>query len=135
MRAVGVILLAAGLSGAAAVVVGAVEAHLSVGGATTQAGRFVATGLRYHLVHAVALLALAGLAAGVAGRAGSGWPWAIAGCWIGGTVLFSGGLYLRGFAGAGTLGPVIPTGGLLYIAGWVLAAAFGVAAIVRSGPR
>jgi uncharacterized membrane protein YgdD (TMEM256/DUF423 family) len=46
----------------------------------------------------------------------------------GGIVLFSGGLYLMGLAGLRSLGPTVPTGGLLFLAGW---AALVVYALTR----
>jgi uncharacterized membrane protein YgdD (TMEM256/DUF423 family) len=45
---------------------------------------------------------------------------------IGGTVLFSGSLYLLALTGARWLGAVTPLGGLLFLAGWA-ALTIGVA--------
>lgn len=128
MRAAGWILALAGLSGAAGMVLAALAAHLTgTGRAATDAGQLVDAALRYHLLHAVALMALAAVAAQAGGR----WTGAVALCWIGGTLMFSGGLYLRAFAGIASLGPVVPIGGALYILGWVLMSAIGVAVAVR----
>lgn len=76
------------------------------------------TGVRYHLVHALALLAL--------GLARSRWPArgiGRAGTLIAlGTVVFSGSLYVLVLTDTPVLGAVTPLGGLLLIAGWALAA-------------
>ncbi|MEQ8701947.1 MAG: DUF423 domain-containing protein [Bauldia litoralis] len=132
MRAAGVILALAGLSGAAGMVLAALTAHpASTGGPLPEAGRLVDAALRYHLLHAAALVALAAAAAATGGR----WPWAVALCWIGGTLMFSGGLYLRAFADIASLGPIVPIGGALYILGWVLLAVVGGLAAIRAGRR
>ncbi|MFO7588872.1 MAG: DUF423 domain-containing protein [Gemmatimonadota bacterium] len=74
------------------------------------------TGVRYQLLHALALL-LVGLAA-------ARWP---AGGWSGpvwlfaaGTVLFSGSLYALAISGVRWLGAITPLGGLCFLAGWAL---------------
>jgi uncharacterized membrane protein YgdD (TMEM256/DUF423 family) len=134
MRTSGVILALAGLSGAAGMALAAMVAHLTMpGGNATEAGQFVAVALRYHLLHAVALLALGGLAAATAGRWSRAWPWVIAVCWVGGTLFFSGGLYLRVFAGITSLGWIVPVGGSLYILGWVVVAVAGLAVALKPG--
>jgi len=73
------------------------------------------------MYHALALLAVAWASnhwPGVPVRA-AGW------LFIGGTVLFSGSLYLLALTGARWLGAITPLGGLLFLAGWVaLAIAF-----------
>lgn len=116
----------AGILGASGVVLGALGAH-ALEGDLAQRGRTEVwdTAVKYHLIHAVALLALA---AWVEARATSGTTgglkltqWA-AGCWVAGTVLFSGSLYLLALGGPAWLGPVTPLGGLALIAGWVLLA-------------
>ena len=108
--------VAAAAFGAAAIVVGAVSAH-RLGG-----GPLVDIGLAYHLPHAVAAFAAA-LAAPLAGTAGSRLRWASL-LWLLGVLGFSGGLYLRDLALV-NLGPVVPLGALLMIAGWGFAAAAG----------
>lgn len=64
------------------------------------------TAVRYQVYHALALLVIQDRFAG----------W----CFVGGTVVFSGSLYLG-------LYPLTPIGGLLFLAGW--------AKMVKSGPR
>lgn len=80
------------------------------------------TAARHQMYHALALLAVAILAArwpGMPLRA-AGW------LFIGGTVVFSGSLYLLALTGARWLGAITPLGGLLFLAGWIALAA-GVA--------
>jgi uncharacterized membrane protein YgdD (TMEM256/DUF423 family) len=74
------------------------------------------TGVRYQLVHALALLAV--------GLAAARWP---AGGWTApiwlfaaGTVLFSGSLYVLAITGTRWLGAITPLGGLCFLAGWAL---------------
>ena len=75
-----------------------------------------ATGAQYHLVHAVALFAIA---ATRNRRLAAAW-WTI----LAGIVLFSGSLYLMAVTGSKALPVVLatPMGGLLLIAGWIVAA-------------
>lgn len=68
------------------------------------------TAVQYHLAHSLALLVVA--------MAGSGFRRA-AWCWLAGTILFSGSLYLLSVTGVKWLGAVTPFGGLLLLAGWV----------------
>ena len=72
------------------------------------------TGVRYQLVHALALLATA--------WAGSRWPGPVtsAAGWlfVAGIALFSGSLYALALSGVRGLGIVTPFGGLAFILGW-----------------
>lgn len=73
------------------------------------------TGVRYQLIHAIALLAI-GLAAArlPAGR------WSIpVGLFVAGTVLFSGSLYALALSGMRWLGAVTPLGGVCFLLGWL----------------
>lgn len=73
------------------------------------------TGVRYQLIHAIALLAV-GLAA-VHRPSGS---WAIpVGLFTAGTVVFSGSLYALALSGVRWLGAVTPLGGVCFLAGWL----------------
>lgn len=73
------------------------------------------TAARYQMYHALALLAVAG--------AISRWPGALpiyAGwLFVGGTVLFSGSLYLLALSGVRWWGAVTPLGGVAFLAGWL----------------
>ncbi len=73
------------------------------------------TGVRYHLIHALALL-FVGLAAE---RAPAGWMAAAGWLFLFGIVVFSGSLYLMVLSGARWLGAVTPLGGVAFIAGWM----------------
>jgi uncharacterized membrane protein YgdD (TMEM256/DUF423 family) len=85
------------------------------------------TGVRYHLLHALALFAVAWVNTQWPGRAAraSGW------LFIAGIVLFSGSLYLLVLTGQRGLGAITPIGGLCQLAGW-LALAW---AVWRGKPR
>jgi uncharacterized membrane protein YgdD (TMEM256/DUF423 family) len=114
-------LVASGVAGALAVLLGAFGAHglraflapLSDG---AERRAWWETAAHYHLVHALAI-AVAGL---VAGKGDGTGPAAAAGfCYVGGIVLFSGSLYTMALTGIRGLGAVTPIGGLLLVAGWV----------------
>ena len=73
------------------------------------------TGVRYQLIHAIALLAI-GLAAArlPAGR------WSIpVGLFVAGTVLVAGSLYALALSGMRWLGAVTPLGGFCFLLGWL----------------
>jgi uncharacterized membrane protein YgdD (TMEM256/DUF423 family) len=77
------------------------------------------TGARYQMYHALALFCVAWAATrwpGTPVRA-AGW------LFVGGTVLFSGSLYLLSLTGTRWLGAITPLGGLLFLAGWLCLAA------------
>jgi uncharacterized membrane protein YgdD (TMEM256/DUF423 family) len=108
----------AGLNGFIAVALGAIGSHALRNTLSPERLGWVETGLRYHMFHALALLGIAILFAVEAGR--EPWPLRIAAwCFLGGLVLFSGGLYVMGLAGIRSLGPTVPAGGLLFLAGWL----------------
>jgi len=72
-------------------------------------------GVRYHLIHALALFAVAWSTAQwpEAGCAPAGW------LFVAGTLIFSGSLYALSLSGARWLGAVTPAGGLCFLAGWL----------------
>ncbi len=76
------------------------------------------TGVRYHLIHALALLAV--------GWAVTRWngplPPVAGWCFLTGILVFSGSLYTMTLTGARWLGAITPLGGLAFIAGWALLA-------------
>jgi uncharacterized membrane protein YgdD (TMEM256/DUF423 family) len=110
-------LAVAAVNGFVAVALGAIGSHALKGALSPERLGWLDTGLRYHVLHALALLGVATLM-GMAGERPalalrlSAWAFA------GGIVLFSFGLYLMALAGLRSLGPVVPTGGLLFLAGW-----------------
>lgn len=76
-------------------------------------------GVRYQLVHALALFAVAWACTRWPGRLANASGWSFAA----GTVLFSGSLYLLALTGVRAFGAVTPGGGALFLAGWLLLAA------------
>ena len=96
------------------VAAGAFGAHAMRGVIAPDLAAVFETGVRYQLVHALALLAAAGAAARWPGRA----PTAAGALFVAGIVLFSGSLYLLALTGVRMLGAVAPFGGVAFIAGW-----------------
>jgi uncharacterized membrane protein YgdD (TMEM256/DUF423 family) len=72
------------------------------------------TGVRYQLVHALALLAVAWVCSRWPGRAAS----AAGFLFLIGIVVFSGSLYLLALTGVRSFGAVTPAGGVAFLAGW-----------------
>jgi uncharacterized membrane protein YgdD (TMEM256/DUF423 family) len=104
----------AAVLGATGVALGAFGAHGLRERLDARALELWETAVRYHLLHAVALLALA-LSPLAPLLRGAGWSFAV------GVALFSGSLYALAL-GAGpraVLGPLTPLGGLAFVAGWV----------------
>lgn len=106
--------LIAALAGFTGVALGAFGAHGLRSRLTPDMLAVFETGVRYHLIHAVAILATAGLLDRVGGRliVAAGW------LFLGGIVLFSGSLYLLALTGISILGAITPLGGLAFLAGW-----------------
>ena len=100
------------------VLLGAFGAHGLRGRVTPEMLAVFETGVRYHLVHGLALLAVAG--------ATTRWPntWISASGWlfVAGIVVFSGSLYLLSITGVRWLGAITPIGGLCFVAGWLILA-------------
>jgi uncharacterized membrane protein YgdD (TMEM256/DUF423 family) len=114
-------LVAAGVLGTAGIITGALGAHalnpyLAERGMT----QVWETAVHFHFIHALALLGLAGwLRPAPTGAAARRSIWVVR-CWVAGTILFSGSLYLLALGGPRWLGPVTPLGGLSLLAGWIL---------------
>ena len=86
------------------------------------------TGVRYQMYHALALLAVAW----VADRKKSLLP-SLAGMAIfAGTLIFSGCLYALGLTGVRVIGAIVPIGGVLFIAGWIMLAVAGLGLVEES---
>jgi uncharacterized membrane protein YgdD (TMEM256/DUF423 family) len=111
-------LLAGAISAFIGVAAGAFGAHGLEGRISSDLLAVYETGVRYELVHAMALL-FVGLAA--ERWPGAGWGRA-GGMFLAGTVVFSGSLYLLALTGVRALGAVTPLGGLCFLIGWVFAA-------------
>lgn len=103
------------LSAAIAVGAGAFGAHALRARLSPDLLVIFETGARYQMYHALGLLAVAWAAARWPGGAAvwAGW------CFVAGTVLFSGSLYLLALTGIRWLGAVTPLGGVAFLAGWV----------------
>ncbi len=111
----------AGIAGAAMVAIGAAASHGLAGG-DALAENWLRTAAQYGLWHCLALLGVAGLA----GKPGSSRLLnAAALCFAAGIVLFSGSLILRALTDIYWISRPAPLGGLAFIAGWLLLAAFG----------
>jgi len=77
------------------------------------------TASHYHLIHALALLVL-GVGMQLSGQlAASAWVRRAALCWVAGTVVFSGSLYLLVLVPLPAFGVITPLGGVLLVLGWV----------------
>jgi uncharacterized membrane protein YgdD (TMEM256/DUF423 family) len=113
-----IFLLLASISALLGVAGGAFGAHLLSACIPPDLLAVYETGIRYQLVHALAM-ALVALAA-------DRWPdrlWARAG-WLfaSGTVLFSGSLYALSLSGIRWLGAITPLGGICFLVGWLFCA-------------
>ena len=99
-----------GICGALGVLAGAFGAHALDGIVDAAMIDIWNTGARYHLVHALALLGVALHPA--PGRATG--P-----LFLGGTIVFSGSLYLLVLTGAKWLGAITPIGGVALVLAWI----------------
>lgn len=109
------------LSAALGVGAGAFAAHALRGGLTPELVTVFETGVRYHLIHALALFAAAWATTRWRGRALNVAGW----LFLAGTILFSGSLYALSLSGVRALGAITPLGGAAFVAGW-LALAWGI---------
>lgn len=112
-----IFLLVSGLSGFLAVALGAFGAHglekrLASLPDHADRMRWWTTGAHYHLVHALAIGLVAVALVRFPSAQLSGW------LFLGGTLLFSGSLYVMTLTGIRVLGAVTPFGGLMMLAGW-----------------
>jgi uncharacterized membrane protein YgdD (TMEM256/DUF423 family) len=102
-----------------AVALGAFGAHVLEARISADLMDTFQTGVRYHMLHAVALM----IVALAADRPAAARLFKIAGyLFIIGTVIFSGSLYVLALTGVRTLGAVTPVGGVCFLAGWAFAA-------------
>lgn len=119
----------AGISGALAVALGAMAAHLlrsrmEAGTITINDLQAFETAAKYQMYHSIVLLVIALLTDKLSSR----YIYKAAYCFMAGIVLFSGSLYLLstapliGLSGMRWLGPLTPIGGLFLITGWLLLA-------------
>ena len=125
-------LIAAGVSGAVAVGMGAFGAHglsdalVSLGHSEADIPARIAQryepAVLYHLVHSLAL----GLVGALFFRQSSVCLRVAGAAFLIGILLFSGLLYVLTFRDVPKLGAIVPIGGVAYIAGWMALAAAGL---------
>ena len=118
------VFLAAGLTGATAVGMGAGAAHGFSSFLPPESVAWIRTGVDYQMWHALLLAAIA-----AAGRTVDGLRWTALAVLLG-VVLFSGSLYVLAFSGWKGAAGVTPFGGVLLIAGWLTFAWTGYRAAV-----
>jgi len=114
------------LSALVGVAAGAFGAHALRSRLAPEALAVFEVGVRYQLVHSLALLAVAWAATRWPGRATT----AAGALFIVGIALFSGSLYALALTGVRGLGILTPFGGVAFISGWAVLAA----AVWRAGP-
>jgi len=73
------------------------------------------TGVRYQMIHGLALFVVAWLSSRGPSTAVAAAGW----CFMAGILLFSGSLYLLSLTGVKMWGAVTPIGGLAFLAGWL----------------
>ncbi len=126
------VLAFAGLAGAVSAACDAAARHLLA--ADPARAELASIAARYGLIHAVALLGLAALlrqaAPGLArkGLAAAAW------CFIGGILLFCGGLGLLAAGFPPGLVRAVPAGGSLFILGWAALFVAGAAFVSKAPP-
>jgi len=106
------------LSAGLAVALGAFGAHALKSRLDADLLAVFETGVRYQLVHALALLAVAWAATRWPGPLvnASGW------LFVAGTLLFSGSLYALALSGTRWMGAITPLGGVAWLVAWALLA-------------
>jgi uncharacterized membrane protein YgdD (TMEM256/DUF423 family) len=107
--------LFAALSAFFAVGLGAFAAHGLKAQLTPAALGTFQTGVNYQFYHALAVLGIAALLY----HRPSPWLTAAGNCFMIGTLLFSGSLYLLALDGPRWLGPITPSGGVFFLCGWL----------------
>jgi uncharacterized membrane protein YgdD (TMEM256/DUF423 family) len=113
-------LVAGALNGLVSVAMGAFGAHALKNLPEPFLGH-VKTGAQYEMYHALALVLIALLPRhGLVTTAGT--------CFLAGSVIFAGSLYVLALTQQRWWGAVTPIGGVLMIAGWAALAAYGVVA-------
>ncbi|WP_423822762.1 DUF423 domain-containing protein [Salinisphaera sp. SPP-AMP-43] len=110
------VLVCAALYGGLAVCLGAFGAHALSAHLSEKMQAVWHTAEQYQFYHALALLVVGLLMrTGLAGAAMTTAAW----CFIAGTLVFSGSLYLLAGSGIRMLGAITPVGGMLLIIGWI----------------
>ena len=107
-------LIAGAVAMALGVALGAYAAHAAKGAVHPDAARLLQSAVLYQLVHGMGVIAVAL----VARTQPSAWLLGAGALLLAGIVLFCGALWILAFTGR-SLGPVAPTGGMAFIAGWL----------------
>lgn len=107
------------LAGFVGVALGAFGAHALRGSLSAEHLAVFETGVRYQLIHAVALVLVGVLLDRRPSRLTRAAGW----CFVLGIVLFSGSLYVLSLTGITAFGILTPLGGLCFLAGWACLAA------------
>ena len=102
------------ISGFLAVAMGAFGAHAIRARVPAAMLEIWKTASEYHFYHALALVLVGVLAR----QSRAPWLDLSAACFLGGTVIFCGSLYLLALTETRWLGAITPIGGLLFLAGW-----------------
>lgn len=103
------------LSALMGVALGAFAAHALKSRIAPEMLAVFEVGVRYQMYHAFGLFAVAWAASHWSGADFSLAGW----LFVGGTVLFSGSLYVLSLTGVKALGAVTPIGGVLFLVGWI----------------
>lgn len=105
------------------VAAGAFSAHAAKGAAYPEAARLLQTAVLYHLVNGLGIVGV-----GLVARGGTSTWLAASGVLLAaGIALFCGALWILAMTGR-SMGPMAPTGGLAFIAGWI---ALAIHALLR----
>ena len=97
-----------------AVAAGAFGAHLLEGRLPSDLVEVFETAAQYQMYHAVGMLIVGVMMA----RHPSSALWWAGACFLAGTVIFSGSLYLLALSGVRWLGAITPIGGICFLVGW-----------------
>ena len=111
-------LFIASLFGALGVALGAFGAHGLHDRVDARLLEVWEVGVRYHLLHALALCVVAWLASRAETTAVTAAGW----LFVAGILVFSGSLYVMTLSGVRWLGAITPLGGVALIAGWLMLA-------------
>ena len=109
--------LAGAILAGLAVVFGAFGAHMLESKVSASRLSTFETGVQYQMYHALALLIVGYISMSHPGLLNSAGY-----CFLAGTIIFSGSLYLLVLTDTGWLGAITPIGGVLFILGWVFLA-------------
>jgi uncharacterized membrane protein YgdD (TMEM256/DUF423 family) len=112
------------LSGFLAVALGAFGAHSLRDRLSAEMLQVFQTGVTYQMYHALALIGV-GILLGRFSVDGSTWLTTSGWLFLGGSILFSGSLYLLSLTSTSWLGAITPLGGVAFLLGW-LAVAIGI---------